>query len=132
MIAIRAISSGRNVRAPRWRSTRPSLPADLGRWQAERMVLVVELLLGVGVLVGVYRVATGDGQLAPPFEPDGPPEIVDDRPLSADDVAAYRLSWGVGYRKADVDRLLDRVARQLPRAGEESAAGGPVGAAAPD
>lgn len=83
------------------------------------MVLVVELLLGVGVLVGVYRVATGDGHLAPPFEPDGPAGVRDDRLLSADDVAAYRLAWGLGYRKADVDRLLDRLARQLPRAGEE-------------
>ncbi|MDQ1650297.1 MAG: hypothetical protein QOG60_2354 [Frankiaceae bacterium] len=91
------------------------------------MVLVVELLLGVGILAGVYRVATRDGDLAPLVEPDGPQVATDDRPLSADDVAAYRLSWGVGYRKADVDRLLDRVARQLPRAGEEWAAGEPVG-----
>jgi hypothetical protein len=83
------------------------------------MVLVVELLLGVGILVGVYRVATADGDLAPAFEPDGPRHAVDDQPLTADDVAAYRLPWGIGYRRVDVDRLLDRVARQLPRAGEE-------------
>ncbi len=83
------------------------------------MVLVVELLLGVGILVGVYRVATTDGELPPAFEPDGPLHLVDDRPLTADDVVASRLPWGVGYRRADVDRLLERVARQLPRAGEE-------------
>jgi DivIVA domain-containing protein len=84
------------------------------------MVLVVELLLGVGILVGAYRVATSDRDLAPTVEPDGPAPVVDQGPLSADELVAFRLPWGIGYRKADVDRLLDRVARQLPRAGERS------------
>ena len=80
------------------------------------MVLLVELLLAAGILLAVFRWATRpDGRMSV-VEPDRPPVERVDGPLTADELAALHIPLGVGYRKIDVDRLLDRVARQLPRA----------------
>jgi hypothetical protein len=86
------------------------------------MVLLVELLFAAGILAGVYRLATrsGDGMAA--VEPDRRPEDRRDGPLTADDLVAMHIPAGFGYRRVDVDRLLDRIARQLPRAAYEPGA----------
>jgi hypothetical protein len=80
------------------------------------MVLLVEVLLGVTVLVGVYRMATGHGDPMTVVEPDRSPGQLEAGPLTAEELVAMRIPLGVGYRKIDVDRLLDRVAAQLPHA----------------
>jgi hypothetical protein len=85
------------------------------------MVLLAELLLAVGVLAGVYRLATRAGEGMADAEPDRSPAERQDGPLTADDLVALHIPMGFGYRKVDVDLLLDRIARQLPRATYEPA-----------
>jgi hypothetical protein len=80
------------------------------------MVLIAELLLAVGILGGVYRMATRPADGMAPSDPDRHPAEREDGPLTADELAGMHIPMGAGYRKIDVDRLLDRVARQLPRA----------------
>ena len=80
------------------------------------MVLLAELLLAAGILVGVYRLATRPGEGMADVEPDRSPDERRDGPLTADDLVAMHIPMGFGYRKVDVDLLLDRIARQLPRA----------------
>jgi hypothetical protein len=80
------------------------------------MVLVAELLIAAGILAGVYTLATRPGDRMSEVEPDRRPEERRDGPLTADELVALHIPAGFGYRKVDVDRLLDRVARQLPRA----------------
>jgi hypothetical protein len=90
-------------------------------WHDRRMVLLVELLLAAGVLFGVYRLATRPEDGMAVAEPDRSPGERVDGALTADELVAMHIPMGVGYRKVDVDRLLDRLARQLPRAVYESA-----------
>jgi hypothetical protein len=80
------------------------------------MVLLVELLVAVGILAGVWRLAVRPGSGMAEVEPDRRPEDRRDGPLTADELVAMHIPAGFGYRKVDVDRLLDRIARQLPRA----------------
>jgi hypothetical protein len=79
------------------------------------MVLLVEVLLGVGILLAVARLALRPQEGLAVAEPDVRPQERADGPLFAEDLVSLHLPLGVGYRKVDVDRLLDRVARQLPR-----------------
>ena len=79
-------------------------------------MLLVELLIAVGILAGVYKLATRPGDRMAEVEPDRRPQERRDGPFTADDLVAIHLPAGLGYRKVDVDRLLDRIARQLPRA----------------
>ncbi len=80
------------------------------------MVLLAELLLVAGILYGGYRFATRpDGRMSV-VEPDRSPETRAEGPLTGDELVTMHIPAGFGYRKVDVDRLLDRVARQLPRA----------------
>jgi hypothetical protein len=81
------------------------------------MVLLAELLIAVGILVGVYWLATRPDAVMSVVEPDRSPAERADGPLTADELVALRIPLGFGYRKVDVDRLLDRLARQLPRDG---------------
>jgi hypothetical protein len=80
------------------------------------MVLVVELLLFAGILYGGYRVATRPEGRMSVVEPDRSPATRDEGPLTADALVAMHIPMGFGYRKVDVDRLIDRIAAQLPRA----------------
>lgn len=86
------------------------------------MVLLAELLLAVGILVGVYRLATRPRDGMAEVEPDRRPAERQDGPLTADELVTMHIPMGFGYRKVDVDLLLDRIARQLPRATPEAAA----------
>ena len=78
------------------------------------MVTVLALLGVVAVLFLAAVVATrGGGELA-----DAPPDAADvglpDGPLRADDVAALRFPLAVrGYRMAEVDAALERLADEL-------------------
>src|SRR5829696_6613068 len=80
------------------------------------MVLLAELLLLAGIVYGAYRLATrAEGSMSV-VDPDRSPADRDEGPLTADALVAMHIPMGFGYRKVDVDRLLDRVAQQLPRA----------------
>src|SRR3954451_16303163 len=114
MIAMRASSCGRKVRVPSVRSTRRVLPG--AAWHDRPMVLLAELLLVAGILYGGYRLATRPEGRMSVADPDRNPAERAEGPLTADGLVAMHIPMGFGYRKVDVDRLLDRVAQQLPRA----------------
>src|SRR3954468_6222624 len=124
MIAMRASSCGRKVRVPSIRSTSQVLPATVAipTWHDRGMVLLAELLLVAGILYGGYRRATTPPGRMSVVEPDRSPATRDEGSLTADALVAMHLPMGFGYRKVDVDRLLDRVAQQLPRATYQPAA----------
>jgi DivIVA domain-containing protein len=73
-------------------------------------VLVVGALLFLGA-----SLLLGRGETQPPAELDrSPVELPDDRPVAGDDVRALRISPAFrGYRMAEVDWLLDQLARTL-------------------
>ena len=73
-------------------------------------VLVVAALLFLGA-----SVLMGRGETQPPAELDrSPVELPDDRPVTGDDVRALQISVAFrGYRMAEVDWLLDQLARTL-------------------
>lgn len=73
--------------------------------------------LGVVVLLlvgGIVVVAAGAGEGLSPAETDEPRPVLPEGPLRARDLRAVRFSTAVrGYRAAEVDALLDRLAAQL-------------------
>jgi len=78
-------------------------------------VWVLWVLVVTAVLVGVVFLALGRGEGLSDQEPDDvivdiPPE----RALDASDVASLRLPMAIrGYRMAEVDEVLDRLAAEL-------------------
>jgi len=71
--------------------------------------VVVLLLIG-----GIVVVAAGAGEGLSPAETDEPRPVLPDGLLTAADLRAVRFSTAVrGYRAAEVDALLERLAGQL-------------------
>ena len=91
-------------------------------------VLVVGALLFLGA-----SLLLGRGETRPPAELDrSPVELPDDRPVAGDDVRSLRISPAFrGYRMAEVDWLLDQLARTLDER-DATIAGLRAGAAAGD
>jgi DivIVA domain-containing protein len=83
------------------------------------MVSFVAFVVGVLVVGGLLFLGAslllGRGETQPPAELDrSPVELPDDRPVTADDVRALRISVAVrGYRMSEVDWLLDQFALTL-------------------
>ena len=79
------------------------------------VVFVVSVLLVGGLLFIGGSLLLGRGETQPPAELDrSPVELPDDRPVTADDVRALRISVAVrGYRMTEVDWLLDQFALTL-------------------
>ena len=79
------------------------------------VVFVLGLLVVGGLLFLGASLLLGRGETQPPAELDrSPVELPDDRPVTGDDVRALRISPAVrGYRMAEVDWLLDQLARTL-------------------
>jgi DivIVA domain-containing protein len=77
-------------------------------------------ILVVLVMGGVAALAAGRGAPMSEAYDDRPDALVPkDGPLSSTDVRQVRFSLAFrGYRMSEVDALLDRVARELDRAGE--------------
>lgn len=75
-------------------------------------VFAVVIVLAMG---GVAVVASGrGGSLAPAYDDRPDSRIAAGRALSGEDLREVRFSLGVrGYRMAEVDALLDRLAEQL-------------------
>jgi DivIVA domain-containing protein len=83
------------------------------------MLAFVAFVVGVLVVGGLLflgaSVLLGRGETQPPGELDrSPVELPDDRPVTADDVRALRISPVFrGYRMSEVDWLLDQFALVL-------------------
>ena len=78
------------------------------------LFVVVVLLVG-GALFLVASLVLGRGETQPPAEPDrSPVELPVDRAVTGEDVRALRMTVTArGYRMAEVDWLLDQLARTL-------------------
>jgi DivIVA domain-containing protein len=76
---------------------------------------VVAALVVGGVLFGVAAALTGRADDMADMPRDAaPPELPADRPLNGDDVRGLRFEMAFrGYRMADVDAVLDRVAEDI-------------------
>jgi hypothetical protein len=88
--------------------------------------LVLYGLLAVIVAVGLFLIATrflpAGEQIAPPLRDEPPWELPPERTLQADDVDGVRLPVALrGYRFAETDILLDRLANELRTRDEEIA-----------
>lgn len=82
----------------------------------------VLVVLAVGAVAVVF--AGGGGSAAPAYDDRPDSGLPDDRPLTAGDLRAVRLSTAVrGYRADEVDALLERLARQLEGTAPERAGG---------
>lgn len=90
----------------------------------------VLVVLAVGAVAVVF--AGGGGSVAPAYDDRPDSGLPDDRPLTAGDLRAVRLSTAVrGYRADEVDALLERLARQLegtaPERADDVGSGRPAG-----
>ena len=92
------------------------------------MLAFVAFVVGVLVVGGLLFLGAslllGRGETQPPAELDrSPVELPDDRPVTADDVRALRISPVLrGYRMAEVDWILDQFALVLEERDAEIAA----------
>jgi DivIVA domain-containing protein len=79
------------------------------------VLFVVAVLLVGGVLFLVASLVLGRGETQPPADPDrSPVELPEDRAVTGTDVRALRITVTArGYRMAEVDWLLDQLARTL-------------------
>ncbi len=84
-------------------------------------VFAVVIVLAMG---GVAVVASGrGGRLAPAYDDRPDSRVAAGRSLSGEDLREVRFSLGVrGYRMAEVDALLDRLAEQLDQVDESEVA----------
>ena len=85
------------------------------------LLLVVGVLLVGGLLFLGGSLLLGRGETQPPAELDrSPVELPDDRPVTADDVRALRISPVLrGYRMTEVDWLIDQLAQTLDERDKE-------------
>jgi DivIVA domain-containing protein len=92
------------------------------------MLAFVAFVVGVLVVGGLLFLGAsllmGRGETQPPAELDrSPVELPDDRPVTADDIRALRISPVFrGYRMSEVDWLLDQFALALEERDAEIAA----------
>ena len=79
------------------------------------VVFVLGVLVVGGLLFLGASLLLGRGETQPPAELDrSPVELPDDRPVTGEDVRGLRISPAFrGYRMAEVDWLLDQLARTL-------------------
>jgi hypothetical protein len=88
------------------------------------VAFVVGVLVVGGLLFLGASVLMGRGETQPPAELDrSPVELPDDRPVTADDVRALRISAAFrGYRMSEIDWLIDQFALVLEERDAEIAA----------
>ena len=86
------------------------------------MLLVVEVVIVAAVVFVVAALAVGRFDRMAPAPPDSPHRGLGDGPVTAEDVAATRFSMALrGYRMAEVDAVLARLAEELAWRDEELA-----------
>ena len=75
---------------------------------------LLAILLAGGLFAVAARFLPAGEQIAPPLRDEPPWELPLDRPLQAEDVDGVRLPVALrGYRFAETDMLLDRLAGEL-------------------
>jgi DivIVA domain-containing protein len=86
-------------------------------WHDRRVLLpiVLGILVSAGVIFAVFAVTVGHGGSMTQFQPDWPGRpLPEDRAVRAADVTAARFSLAFrGYRMAEVDDALDRLAGEI-------------------
>jgi hypothetical protein len=83
---------------------------------------LLAVLLAGGLFLAATQLLPAGEQIAPPLRDEPPWELPADRTLLADDVDAVRLPVALrGYRFAETDTLLDRLAGELRARDEEIA-----------
>ena len=93
---------------------------------------LLAILLAGGLFLLATRFLPAGEQIAPPLRDEPPWELPPDRALGPDDVDSVRLPVALrGYRFAETDLLLDRLAAELRARDAEIARlrGAPVGSA---
>ncbi len=97
------------------------------------MLFTLLAVIVVGVLFVVVAVVLPKGEQISPPTPDVKPWAqLPDRRLAPEDVVAVRLPVALrGYRFAETDRVLDRLAEELRRRDEEIATLRATGASVP-
>jgi DivIVA domain-containing protein len=77
--------------------------------------LLLAILVSAGVIFAVFAVTIGHGGSITQFQPDWPGRpLPDDRAVRAADLTAARFSLAFrGYRMAEVDDALDRLAAEI-------------------
>jgi hypothetical protein len=83
---------------------------------------LLAILLAAGLFALAARFLPAGEQIAPPLRDEPPWDLPPDRPLHPDEVDAVRLPVALrGYRFAETDLLLDRLAIELRARDEEIA-----------
>jgi DivIVA domain-containing protein len=92
-------------------------PAVSLAWHDRGVLLpiVLGILVSAGVIFAVFAVTVGHGGSMTQFQPDWPGRpLPEDRAVRAADVTAARFSLAFrGYRMAEVDDALDRLAAEI-------------------
>jgi DivIVA domain-containing protein len=80
--------------------------------------------LVIVVMGGIAVVAAGRAGSMPPAYDDSPDVVLPDGPLRPEDLRKVRFPLALrGYRMAEVDELLDRLATQLDQDGHDDSRG---------
>ena len=84
------------------------------------MPLLLGILVSAGVIFAIFAVTVGRGGSMTQFQPDWPGQpLPQDRPVRASDLADARFSVAFrGYRMAEVDEALDRLAVEIAQRDE--------------
>ena len=84
------------------------------------MPLLFGILVSAGVIFAIFAVTVGRGGSMTQFQPDWPGQpLPPDRPVRASDLADARFSVAFrGYRMAEVDEALDRLAVEIAQRDE--------------
>lgn len=100
------------------------------------MPLLFGILVAAGVIFAIFAVTAGRGGSMTQFQPDWPGRpLPQDRPVRASDLADARFSVAFrGYRMAEVDEALDRLAVEIAQRDERihELTGQPFDGALPD
>jgi DivIVA domain-containing protein len=82
--------------------------------------LLFGILVSAGVIFAIFAVSVGRGGSMTQFQPDWPGQpLPQDRPVRASDLADARFSVAFrGYRMAEVDEALDRLAVEIAQRDE--------------
>lgn len=85
------------------------------------MPLLFGILVSAGVIFAIFAVTVGRGGSMTQFQPDWPGQpLPQDRPVRASDLADARFSVAFrGYRMAEVDDALDRLAVEIAQRDEQ-------------
>jgi len=89
-------------------------------WHDRGVPLLFGILVSAGVIFAIFAVAAGRGGSLTQFQPDWPGRpLPQDRPVRASDLADAKFSVAFrGYRMAEVDEALDRLAVEIAQRDE--------------